>query len=478
MVVLGVDAGTQSLKVVVCGSELEVMGEVSTAYAVRQPRPGWVEQDPALWERALAPTIAAALADAEVAPAEVGAIGITGQLDGCVPVGEDGRAMGACLIWMDKRAGDCIVEVPAESAARTGLVADPSHMAPKIRWLRGNGVDAPRYHQAVSYLVARLTGAHVYDRGMASTTMLYDVVAADYDAALLDAYEIERRCLPEIADAAAVAGTLHAEGATLTGLPRGVVVAVGTGDDFATPLGAGVVGPGQIVCGLGTAEVVGAVSASPVFDPGGLVETHAYANDCYFIENPGWPAGGAMRWISEVLGVDFATLDGLAAAAPAGCDGLVFVPSLAGAMTPEWIASARGSFYGLTTSHGRAHLARAVMEGCIFATRDVVERLVALGVGGDSMLLLSGGSRSEIWARIRADAIGLPVYVSSRADTCPVGGAMLAAVAVGAQPDLNACATRVRSPTRVIEPNPAPRSTYDGAYARYRALFDCLRPLY
>jgi xylulokinase len=261
-------------------------------------------------------------------------------------------------------------------------------------------------------------------------------------------------------------------------LPEGVPVAVGTGDDFATPLGAGVVAPGQIICGLGTAEVVGGLCTDPIFDPGGLVETHAYASPGYFIENPGWPAGGAMRWIGEILGTDFAKLDELAAAVPSGSDGLVFTPALAGAMTPEWIAGARGSFYGLTTGHGRGHFARSVMEGCIFATRDVVERLLQIGVRGDSILLLSGGARSQVWAQIRADAIGLPVHVSSRADTCPMGAAMLAAVAGGVQSELEHCAELVRRPARILEPDASLRSTYDGAYGRYRQLFDSLRPLY
>jgi xylulokinase len=478
MPVLGIDVGTQSLKVVVCDDELTVLGEASSHYSVKTPQPGWVEQDPELWVRALAPTVGAALGHAKVSGDAVSAIGIAGQLDGCVAVGPGDRAAGRCLIWMDKRAHGEIVEVDPELTARTGLVADPSHMAPKIRWLRNHRGPATRYHQAVSYLVARLTGEHVFDRGMASTTMLYDVVAGDYDDRLLDAYGITREQLPRIDAAAAVAGALSSDGARLTGLPEGVPVAVGTGDDFATPLGAGVIAPGQIVCGVGTAEVVGALSREPVFDPGALVETHAYANAHYFIENPGWPAGGALRWIGELVGADYPELDRLADTVPPGCDDLLFMPTLAGAMAPEWNAGARGSFYGLTTSHGRGHLARAVMEGCIFATRDVVERLLGLGVSGESLLLVSGGSRSATWAQIRADVVGLPVHVSSLADTCPIGAAMLAAVAGGIQPDLARCAELVRAPTHLVVPNPALRSAYDRSHRRYRKLFDSLRPMF
>src|SRR5262249_11419809 len=158
----------------------------------------------------------------------------------------------------------------------------------------------------------------------------------------------------------------------------GIPVAVGTGDDFATPLGAGVGTPGVLVCVLGTAEVVGALSVRAARDPRGLVETHAYPGGAFFMENPGWLSGGATRWLVDLFEVaDCVGFDRLAAQAPPGAHQVLFPPTLSGAMSPEWIASARGVFYGLAPGLGRAEMARALLEGCGFAMRDVAERLAA-----------------------------------------------------------------------------------------------------
>lgn len=476
--IVGVDIGTQSLKAVAVDRDLRVAGEASVAYAPHYPRPGWAEQEPALWEAALAPAIAGALAAANAAPADVAALGIAGQLDGCVPVDAAGAALGPCLIWCDRRAVDAVAGLPVDALRRsTGLVADASHMAAKIRWL---GPDrAARFHQPVSYVVARLTGEHVMDHGHASTTMLYDLAARDYDDRWLAAFGIDRARLPRIAEATDVAGALHAEGAALCGLPAGTLVAVGTGDDFATPLGAGIAAPGAAACVLGTAEVVGAVSAGVAIDAGALVETHAYVGGLYFVENPGWLAGGAIEWLCGVAGfADAAAVDAAANTAPAGAGGVTFVPALSGAMAPEWIATARACLYGLTAAHGREHVARAVLEGCAFAMRDVIDRVRELGVDVGAIRLLGGGARSELWAQIRADVARTPVAVPARVDTCALGAAAIASVAAGRWPTVAAAAARLSAGARSVEPDPARADRYDEAYARYRALFAALRPLF
>jgi xylulokinase len=174
--IVGIDVGTQSLKVAVTDRDLVLRGEAATAYAPTITRLGHAEQDPGLWERALAPTIVSALAAAGSRAGDVAAIGVTGQLDGCIPVGEDGRAIGSCVIWMDRRAEAELAGLPCgEIRARTGVVPDASHMGAKIRWLKRHGATAAarRFHQPVSYMVERLTGEAAIDHALASTTMLY-----------------------------------------------------------------------------------------------------------------------------------------------------------------------------------------------------------------------------------------------------------------------------------------------------------------
>ena len=490
--IVGIDIGTQSLKAVAVDDRMRVLGEAAYSYLPSFPQPGWAEQDPRLWEEGLHSAVAEALKSAGISALEVRALGVAGQLDGCLPVGSDGRALYNCLIWMDRRAErevSALKGIDADTLRQiTGITMDAGHMAAKIRWFMENHITSKMeacFHQPVSYLVARLTGEHVYDHALASTSMLYSIEKCEYDPTLLGAFGVNLRQLPKIKEAWDKAGDLSSPGAALSGLPEGITVAVGTGDDYATPLGAGMIKPGRMVCILGTAEVVGALDASPKIDPGGLVETHKYFGDTYFIENPGWLSGGALEWFVDTFrlrGVE--EMVSLAEDAPAGCEGLIFLPALSGAMAPEWIESARGCFYGLTPAHSTAHMARAVLEGCALAMRDVFGRLNSMGVPIESILLLGGGARSRLWAQIRSDVSGVPVVVPERLDTSPIGAAMLAAVAEKIQPDLEACAKLIESDKTggvgktILNPDPANSDVYEGVYRTYGCLFDSLRPMF
>ena len=468
--VLGIDLGTQSCKAVLCDDQLAVVGSHAVPVATHFPQPGGAEQDPRAWEAGLEAAVAGAVGGRAAA---VEAIAIAGQLDGCVAIDANGDPLHAALIWQDRRAAAETLAVPLDV---TGQVADASHMAPKIAWLRAHLVRAPqlsllpdvapaRFHQPVSYLVARLTGAHVLDPAHASTTLLYDLRGGRWSAELLARYGIDAAQLPAIARATSIAGVLQRP---LAGIAAGTPVAVGTGDDFATPLGAGAVAPGPLLVTLGTAEVVGALATQPVFDrtpPSPMVETHAYPTGAFFVENPGWLSGGAVRWATRMLGLSSdAELDALAAQAPPGAGGVTFIPALAGAMTPTWDASRRGALHGLSAAHDRPHIARAVLEGLAFACREVSERLAQLGLPHREALVLGGGTHSDLWLQIRADALGIPHHVAARSDTCAIGAAMIAAVAAGLYPDLAAAASTAPKPRATFEP----QASLDDAYALYQ----------
>jgi xylulokinase len=198
-----------------------------------------------------------------------------------------------------------------------------------------------------------------------------------------------------------------------------------------------------------------------------MVETHVYPTGAYFVENPGWLSGGAVRWAVRMLGLaDEAELDALAAASPPGAAGVTFVPALAGAMTPVWRPDLRGALHGLGAAHDREHIARAILEGLAFACRDVVERLAALGLPTSEILALGGGANSRSWLQIRADALARPHLACARTDTSAIGAAMIAAVAGGMLPDLATAATLAPPLSATI----VPRGELDEAYARYRAL--------
>jgi len=487
VVVVGIDVGTQSLKAVVCNDRLDVLGAHAIAYPTSLPRSGWAEQDPRAWEAALAPAVGGALVAAGVSPQDVACVAFTGQLDGCIPVDANGEPLHPALIWQDRRSVDHVNAVPRLFDI-TGQIADASHMAPKIAWLRAQGIRAARYHQPTTYLVERVTGSSVIDPAHASTTMLFDLHSGTWSRELCNAYSIAETELPSVQPAHGIAGALTTNGAALLGLPVGTPVAVGTGDDFATPLGAGVATPGPIVVALGTAEVVGALAEAPVFDRANaraasdpwhalaepMVETHAYPTGAYFVENPGWLSGGAVRWASNLLGCTTdADLDALAEAAPPGSSGLSFVPALAGAMTPQWRGHARGTLHGLSAAHDRSHIARAVLEGLACACRDVVQRLVALGLPAHHALVLGGGGKSRLWLQIRANMVGLPHAVAARTDTAAVCAAMLALVAVGHIADVSAAAALVPPAATIV----TPEASLDDVYARYRRLVRQIGPL-
>lgn len=475
---LGIDIGTQSLKAAILDDALSVLASTQRPYQVSYPRSGWAEQSPQLWLDALHPVIAEALALAGLEPPDIDALAICGQLDGCVPVDAAGTPRAPAIIWMDRRAaGEFAAIDGAFVQGRSGLVPDATHMGAKIAWFSANGMDAAMWHQPVSYVVAALTGQNRISHSLASTTMLYAIAARDWDDALLAAFGVDRATLPPIADETAVAGTLTARGAALTGLRAGTPVAVGTGDDFSNPLGCGVCRPGVVAVSLGTAETVGAMSTHAIFDAGRLVETHAYPGGQYHLGNPGWLAGGSVRWATTLLSLDSdEAFSACAASAPAGCDGLTFIPALNGAMAPKWLASARGSFIGLSSSHGPAHLARAVLEGTAFAMRDVVDRLEALGVPTGRLRLMGGGARSDLWCQIRADVVQRPADVLTDGDASAVGAGLLASVAAGVWPNIAAASAAVAHDLREVMPAAEHAQTYDAAYRLYRERFAALEP--
>jgi len=480
---LGIDVGTQSLKAVVVDQTLVQLGSASVGYQPVFPLPGHAEQDTGLWLAALRPAIAGALQHARIAPAQIAAMAICGQLDGCIPTDRHGNALGNALIWMDRRAEASLEALDPERVhARTGLVRDATHMAGKIAWHQqhfGDLASVAHWHQPVSFVVAALTGAAVIDPGLASTTMLLNLETQQWDEELLDTLDIDRSKLPAIMPTAAIAGSLTARGAGLTGLNVGTPLAVGTGDDFSSPLGSGLCRTGLVGVSLGTAEVVGALSTERIIDPRMLVETHLFPTGHFHLGNPGWLSGGAVSWFMTTFSVNSAAeVSALAAGVPPGSAGLTFIPALSGAMAPTWVASARGAFYGITSAHTKAHFARALLEGTAFAMRDVVDRLAELGLDTSILRIVGGGAESDVWTAIRTDLTGRPAETLVGGDASATGAALIAATAAGAFPTLAAASEAVDLRFRAHDPDPGNRRVYEDAYGRYQRLFASLRPMF
>ena len=481
MAVLGIDIGTQSLKVAILDDALNLLGMADVGYRPHSPQPGWAEQSPQLWLDAIRPAIAAALTRAGLTESDIAALSVCGQLDGCIATDKGGAALSPALIWMDRRAATEIAAIdPKLVQQRCGLVLDPTHMAAKIAWLSRHHAASGAvgtWHQPVSFVVEALTGERAMSHSLASTTMLYNLAEREWDSALLAAFDVEKGSLPRLVGEAEIVAGLSARGARLTGLRPGTPVAAGTGDDFSNPLGSGICRPGIVAVSLGTAETVAALAARPIIDADLLVETHAYPGGLYHLGNPGWLCGGAVRWASALLGIDTdSALSDLAGTAPAGCDGLTFLPALTGAMSPKWMPAARGSFIGLSTAHGPSHLARAVLEGTAFAMRDVIDRLQSLGVETGRLRLMGGGTRSELWCQIRADVAGRPTDILAEGDASAIGAGLLAAVAAGGFADIQSAAASLGRRLREVSPRQEMAATYESAYRAYQARFAALEP--
>jgi xylulokinase len=481
--VIGADVGSQSVKGVLLDPAGNQCAGASAPLTMVSPRPGWAEQDPADWWAALIRVVGTLLATAGIHGPDVSALNVACQVDGVVPVDAAGEARSAAIIWLDRRAEDQTSWLREQVGAEalfgiTGLMPDSSHTAPKILWIREHlpqvYASAAAFPPAAGYLVQRLTGVLVVDHANASSSLLYDVGERAWSADLLALAGLCPAQLGTIHEASDVAGTLTPAAAAQLGLTIGCRVLVGTGDDHAGSVGAGVIAPGPIADVTGTAEPVAVCSDRAVFDAEGLVETHAHAvAGRYLVENPGFVSGGSTLWMAEVLHVSQKDVLDMAAQAPAGADGVLFVPALSGSMSPRWNGRMRGVFAGLSMAHDRVALARAILEGCGFALRDITDRFARLGQGSGEIRVVGGGGRSRTWMQIKADVTRRPVRAVEVGEATALGAAMLAGVAAGTFDDLDqAVGHCVRLAAEPYLPDPRTASVYEDGYGRYRSLFD------
>jgi xylulokinase len=481
---IGADIGSQSVKAVLLDPEGGTVGSAGRGCVMQHPASGWAEQDPADWTSGLTHVIRQLLACHRIRPSQVSHLGLASQVDGLVAVDDRLAAIRSGIIWLDRRASDQAAALARELGTEhifgiTGLNADASHIAPKLMWLREHEPDtfarARAFPPVGGYLLGWLTGVLAQDHANASSTLLYDVRTGDWDDSMLQASGLDPAVLADILPSAQIAGTLTARAAGELGLSRDCAVVVGTGDEHAACIGAGAVVPGLVADVTGTAEPVAVTAQSPVFDAEHVVETHAHAiTGLLLVENPGFVSGGCTLWFAEaILGTDQAGLFELAARAPAGAGGVLFVPALSGATVPRWNDRMRGVFAGLAMNHDRTHLARAVVEGCAFALRDVLSRLDALGLAGPELRVVGGGARSELWLQIKADVSGRTVRAVLADEPAALGAAVLAGLAAGVFRDAaDAVARTVTLAPRGYEPDGPAGAVYQERYAQYRALYD------
>jgi xylulokinase len=499
--VVGCDVGSQGTNSVLYAADGTLVASAYQAYDVSHPRPAWAEQDPALWVDAVVSTIRRLVEASPEGADAVRGVSFGSQLDGMVACDAAGEPVRPALIWMDRRAEAQAAAVasrvgPQEFYGWVGANLDSSHAAFKALWIRDEEPEA--FARAThlmppgSYVLFRAAAVRAVDYSNASSLALLDPATRAWSAPALEALGLSERLLPELVAATEPVGTVSAWFAEATGLSPRTVVAAGCGDEMAATLGAGVFAPGEVCDVVGTAEPVCAASSEPRADPTMLVECHPHADpDAWLLENPGFVSGGNLRWWRDQFGAleREAERDGAGDAydllckeaerVPPGSDGVVFLPTMQGAMAPEWNGAARGVFYGLSLSHGREHLTRAILEGSAFGLRDILEAMRGAGLEVRRLTIVGGGAKGPLWRQIKADVTGLPVRVPESVETTATGAAILAAVGAGVHDDV-ASAVEAFVAFRPDEhvPDPASKEAYDEAYRRYRDVYFALKPVF
>ncbi len=486
--VLGIDASTTATKAVLVDEAGKVRGVGTSEYGFEMPRPGWSEQSPDLWWGGAIASIRSVLAETRVPADDISAVGLTGQMHGLVVLDRADAVLRPAILWNDQRtAAECDAIRAAVGPERlieiTGNDALTGFTAPKLVWVRDH---EPEVWGRVAhvllpkdYVRLRLTGEYALDKADGSGTILFDLAARDWSPEVLTALDIDPAWMPTTFEGPEITGAVTANAAAATGLRPGTPVVAGGGDQAANAVGVGVVDPGTMALSLGTSGVVFAATDRPIHEPRGIVHAFCHAAPGrWHMMSVMLSAAGSLRWFRDALAPDM-SFDALVAAAadvPAGSDGLRFLPYLTGERSPHPDPLARGAFVGLTLTHDRRHMTRAVLEGVAFGLRDGLDLMVDAGMPAPHQIRASGGgTASELWRQILADVLATEIATVDTTEGAAFGAALLAGVGAGWFPGVEAATTALVVATPVAEPG-FDAKAYADAHAIYRDLYPALAP--
>jgi xylulokinase len=486
--VVGIDIGAGSLKVCVVNGAGRELGSASHSYPTRSPHPGWSEQDPEDWWRALCDTVPRALDAACVAPTHVRAVCFSGGAHTPVLLDADDRVLRPAILWSDQRSGaeaHWLREQHGDTILRTALNRpSPTWTLPQLMWVRRHEPDVAaatrRVLIAKDWLRWRMSGAWHTDVTDAVGTMLWDHDAASWSEWLCTLAGWSSATLPPVVQPAAVVGEVTAAAAALCGLAAGTPVVCGTSDTSAEAYGAGADVHGAGVLKLATAATISIVTETPRIHPTLLNYPFAIPGLWYTISATN-SCASAHRWLRDQFfmrpgddgGAVFAEMDRLAGEAPAGCNGLLFHPYLSGERAPYWDPRLRADFIGMTMRHDRRHFVRALYEGIAFSLRDVHEQFRAQGLQLREAKIIGGGARSALWRQIVADVLQLRVVLPEKADAS-FGAALLAGVGIGMFANERAAASLNQGVRAVHEPDRGRAGRYTELFGLYRESKTCL----
>lgn len=495
---LGIDLGTSSVKVLLVTAAGAVVASGSAEYPILAPQPGFAEQEPEEWWRAVQAAVGMALGApaARAGSGRVAAIGLSGQMHGTVMLDQQRQLLAPAVIWPDQRSRPQVQAITAEIGAEqlvelSGSPIATGFMAATLRWLRE---ERPALFASIGcvlqpkdWLRLRLTGELTGEPSDGSGALLLDVNSRNWSETLLNVVGLRAGQVPPLMRSLAVAGALAADAAEALALPVGLPVIAGAADTACGMLGAGATDPHTLIVNLSTGGQLVRPAAAPDVDRAGRIHTFCSALDPE--SGAGWYqmgaalcVGMALRWLrAQVLGLQgadaYERLTSLAAPVAPGAGGLLFLPYLVGERTPHMDPHARGAFLGLTTAHGQPELARAVLEGATFACYDAFQVLRAVGGEQRRVVLAGGGARSSLWQQIVADTFGVPVERLLVPEQSALGAALLAAGGVGLL-DVQEAARAWARTGAPVEPDRSRHARYQELFALYQQAYAVNRELF
>jgi xylulokinase len=488
---LGIDVGTGGTRALLIDRDTRVRYSFTAPHEdMRMERPLWAEQRPENWWDATQLAIRGVLAAANATGADIHGIGLSGQMHGLVLLDDIGHVIRPALIWCDQRSQKQVDAINAKVGKDTVLrcIANPvltGFTLPKLLWVRDN---EPHHFERVrqvllpkDYVRFQLTGDYASDVSDASGTALFDVVHRAWSYELVDLLGLSRSILPKTYESADVTGFVSQAASAATGLREGTPVVGGAGDQAASAVGNGIVEPGVVSCTIGTSGVVFAHMQEPNYDPLGRVHTFCHAvRNAWHVMGVTQGAGLSLQWFRNQLApeLDYDDLTAEAAHAPAGSQGLFWLPYLMGERTPHLDAVARGGWIGLTASHTRAHLIRALLEGVSYSQKDCLDIIEQMRVPLESVRLSGGGARSAFWRQMFADVFSKRTVVLDTQEGSAYGVALLAMVGTGEFPSVVDASKAAVHELGSFSPQPGASHVYAVGHKTYQGLYLKLKPFY
>lgn len=478
--VIGIDSSTTATKAIAWDAQGRAVAEGRSPVPMSNPAPFRFEQDPEDWWRSLC----AALQELrrQVDLGRVAGLAIANQRETVAALGADGRAVRPAILWLDERCREDVRILRDLLGAETilrliGKTPDPTPALYELHWMRRCEPDlfrrTARFVEVHGYLVHRLSGEWATSWASADPLGVYDLAGKRYADRLLEVLELRPEQFAAARRPGTCLGKVTAEAACATGLAVGTPVIAGGGDGQASGLGVAVLGPGRAYLNLGTAAVSGVYGEAYATSPAWRTLT-SLSGEGYIYELCLRTGTFLTDWLVKGLfDDDYARLERDAAALPIGAEGLLLQPYWSGSMTPYWDAEARGSIVGLSAEHGRAHLYRAKMEGIALDLAMGFAGIREAGITVDQIVAIGGGSRSDLWVQIVADATGTPVCRSPTAEASALGAGVVAAVGVGW---FASAAEAARAMSQATVPGALPDADRAARYADLRRIYEKLYP--